>query len=329
MMFILKGTKKLSTALFAALVLCSVQEGEAQGASSTSIRIQKEISVAAGETLTLDKRKLVNLVLETLTLEDNAVVRLAPGTDTLFIRAKHARIGEGVRIEGTGSVGKPKPTQPQRPEKKKMKGHTGHTGNTGGDGPTIVLVFESHQIGGLTVQSQGGRGGSGGQGGKGSRASQGKCGRSAIDAGHGGNGGKGGTGGRGGNVFVMLLDKESKELPQELHAISQPGVGGERGKGGSWIPGAPKYCCGWLCRPKRGPALPGNEGPKGEPGEEGSVAGKTEVYLASQDPGFVTTEERLGNLMGLLQENGYAGNADALQAVLDSGALWIQYAFKR
>ena len=96
MMFSPNGTKKLATALFAVMVLFGAQEGATQSAASTSIHIQKEISVAAGETLTLERRKLVNIVVETFTLEDNAVVRLAPGTETVFIRAKHARIGEGV-----------------------------------------------------------------------------------------------------------------------------------------------------------------------------------------------------------------------------------------
>ena len=305
MMFVPKATN-LTTALFAVLFLCGVQEGEAQSAPSTYIQVQKEISVAAGETLTLEKRMLVYLVLETLTLEDNAVVQITPGTRMLFIRAKHARIGEGVRIEGTGSVGEP--GQPGSRDFRRSKApRRGYSGRTG---PTIVLDFESHQIGGLTVQSQGGRGGPGGRG---ASSIWRRC-RIAQPNIHGGDGG---TGGDGGNVFVMLLDKESKEFLQELHVISSPGVGGIGGKGGSI---RASYGCrgrgGYLIGLRHYPRKSGREGQEGPPGRRRNA----EVYLASQDPVFTTTEEReyLYDLMGRLL---YDWEVEALRAVLDSGAL--------
>ena len=313
---------KLATALLAVLVWfgCGgASKGGAQSFSSTSIQIAKELDISAGETLTLDPLKLVNVVVDTFTLGDNAVVRVLPATETVFIRAKSANIGMGARIEGEGSPGNAGDNAFSLGRGRKQQGPQGGRGSMGGDGPTIVLLFESHQIGNLTVRSRGGKGGAGGKGGMGSPSHKGICfGRGAIDGGPGGHGGEGGRGGRGGNVFVILHGQESS---QRLQAVSEPGEGGEGGPGGDGAPGAAENRCGFHTR---GGSNTGATGSRGTLGAKGS-AGRSEVYFDSEDPEPVITQERLGDLIRLLRENGYEGNAEALKAVLDSGALRINY----
>ena len=298
----------------------------AEAAAQSTTTVAQEVRVAGGETMLLPASQHLSWYLEKLVMGDGATLQLAPETKVFFLRVHDAEIGDGARIVGVGSVGRTGEEGENQSGGERMRGGNGGSGGTGGDGPTIALVIQDRaRLGTLTVTATGGKGGTGGIGGVGSPSHRGICaGRGAIDSGDAGDGGPGGPGGRGGTVLVLLPESAREQTGRDrtINAIAEGGRGGDGGGRRGARPGAAPHDC---LIGGRGGSNAGARGGPGAPGDGPGPSGMTEIrfvdFGALEPDPVVTIDERLQRLMEMLRDNGYAGNADALAAVLKTPAL--------
>ncbi len=241
------------------------------------------------------------ILVERLIMEDGSGIEISDETSLLVIRAKEARIGNDTTIVGQGGRG--------------LDGEASKHGQSGDNGPTIVLIFDTQQIQGLSVGAFGGDGGPG-EPGRGGREAQ--C--SGRDAGNGTNGdrgGNGGDGGSGGNIF-LVLPRDTHGYGVSLNVNSgTPGAEGAGGPGGAG--GRGKNRCGVWPYWKKGAGNAGSPGPAGEPGNPGTRGIFRTYHVEDFEP--ATIQSQLQDIISLLANGGYAGDADALRAVLDAGIL--------
>ena len=297
---------------------------EVEGQSTTTV--EQEIRVPPGETMVLPAAQNLSWYLDTLVMGDGATLQIAPETKVFLLRAHEAEIGVGARIVGAGLVGSAGAPGFDQHGGETLRGGDGHPAGIGGVGPTIVLIIQDRaEIGTLTASAIGGKGGTGGLGGVGSPSHRGRCGgRGAIDSGDAGNGGKGGSGGRGGTV-LLLLPESAREQPgraRTINAIAEGGPGGDGGGGRSARPGAGPHDCVFGGRGGSASGRSGSPGPAGDgPGPSGTTEIRFVDFAALEPDPVVTIDERLQRLMEMLRDNGYEGNADALEAVLQTSAL--------
>ena len=284
---------------------------EAEGQSTTTVA--QEVRVPAGETMVLPETQYLSWYVDTLVMGDGAALQIAPETKAFLLRVHEAEIGVDARIVGAGLVGSPGQAGFGQTGGHNQPGGDGQPGGIGGNGPTIAFIIQDRaSIGGLTVSATGGKGGLGGRGGIGSPSHKKVIFRSAVKSGDSGNGGRGGAGGRGGTVLLMLPEsaREPEGRDRTINAIA---VGGPGGDGAGALPGRP------------GGEAPGGRagaaGAAGEPGAPGMTQIRFVDFAALEPDPVVTIDERLQRLMKMLRDNGYEGNADALEAVLQTDAL--------
>ncbi|MDE0044915.1 MAG: hypothetical protein OXU19_03505 [bacterium] len=258
------------------------------------------LKVEAGAVATVAPGKTAILV-DSLIMEEASQIELSDETPLFLLWAKHVMAGNGTRIIAQGRAGET-------------------PGGDGKDGPTVVLILEDvNNVRGLTVASIGGDGAQGRSGDRGTRGKDASC----SSASSGGNGGKGGNGGRGGNagsggrVFLIVPQNSSG---YGISMITQPGNAGEGGAAGpGGDGGAGKRNCGIWPYFHLGSGDRGPSGSKGGSGTEGKWGGfRTYTVENFQEE---TLADRLSNIIEVLREGGYPGDADALRAVLDAGGL--------
>ena len=259
-------------------------------------------NVPPGEVVSVPAGNSVMLV-ERFTMGDGSRIEVSDETPLLVIRAKEATIGNDTMIFGRGHDG----TEADAP---------GGEGESGTGGPTIVLIAERADIQGLKIAALGGDGGAGGKGQTGRSGRNASCFPNDSDAfpgGPGRPGGDGGDGGDGGSIFVVL-PSDAGSYGIELNVNSgNPGDLGQGGDGGS---GGRSIDCGFY---KHGGKPRGPRGSGGDPGALGERGMVRWYHIADFEPATIT--ERLQDIISVLANGGYAGDAEALQAVLETGVL--------
>ena len=265
--------------------------------------VDAKYTVPAGTTNLIPAGKSAILV-EEFNLADGARIEISEKSPLLIIHAKEANVGNNATIIGRGRDG--------------HDGRTGEPGEVGRNGPTIVLIFEQQDIRGLSVAALGGNGGDGGTGHAGAAGREAKCsGRDAENGGPGGKGGTGGNSGNGGHIFVVL-PKDTGGYGISLNVNS-----GEPGSAGSGGPGGPggrgKNRCGPWPYWKKGAGSHGATGPAGSPGNSGDGGTFRTYHVGDFVPDSMYSQ--LEKIISLLADGGYAGDADALRAVLESGLI--------
>ena len=196
-----------------------------------------ELVIKAGKSFVVD-RKLSNLNLQSLTIEDNAVIRLSPAVKTWVLNAEKANIGVGVSILARGSDGANGSQGRSYPDLNTCSdgspGGSGLNGQAGSSGQSIRWSVGIESFGSLNVDLSGGDGGSGGNGGDGQNLPNLKnCKASGGDAGNGANGASGGDGGS----FRFHYWSDEPELADLTRRFSVNINGGKGGQAGQ--PGLP------------------------------------------------------------------------------------------
>ena len=244
-----------------------------------------DFRVKAGETVTITESQS-RLQVDSLILEDGAIVRFADGVSRWQVSAGRAEIGDKVQIIGTGTPGSKGPAgeaaSGQAPECDDGKpGRAGGTGTKGTAGVVIAMNLKIARWGSLTIDTRGGDGGQGGVGGAGQQAGEvDKC--SQTSGGTGGEGGDGGDGGNGGNVrirYSYLPESGLNEpLEKRLTVKSRGGEGGTAGPGGKGGEGTDGHYVNmrtlsgnkkWVAGGREGDT--GAEGKPGRTGVEGQL----------------------------------------------------------
>lgn len=271
--------------------------------AQSGVIVDAEYTVTAGSTAQIPAGNYAVLV-ERFTMGDGSRIEISDDTPLFVIRAKEVVIGNNTMIFGRGRDGE--------------NGEAGEDGTRGGNGPTIVLLAEKQNIQGLSIIANGGKGGSGGSGHRGSGGREASCsGSGAGNGGPGGRGGNAGDGGNGGDIFVILPRDTSG------YGISLNVSGGESGEAGRGGPGGAggrgRRRCGPWPYWSRGEGSPGPTGPAGAPGVGGEQGVFRTYHLEDFEP--ATIADQLEDIISLLHAGGYAGDAAALQAVLDAGVL--------
>ena len=126
-------------------------------------------------------------------------------------------------------------------------------------------------------------------------------------------------------LWLLLLPESAREQTgrnRTINAIAEGGPGGDGGGQRAARPGAGPARCGFI---RKGGSNSGARGAPGARGDGPGPSGMTEIrfvdFAALEPDPVVTIDERLQRLMEMLRDNGYAGNADALAAVLQTPAL--------
>ena len=246
------------------------------------------------------------ILVERFAMGDESRIEISDETPLLVIRAKKAVIGNDTMIFGRGRNGED------------GRARTGRIGQPGGNGPTIVLLAEEQNIQGLSIVALGGAGGAGGSGLPGSPGREARCSsRDAENGEPGDQGGKGGDGGNGGNIFVVL-PRDTNGYGISLNVNwGEPGEGGQGGTGGPG--GRGRRRCGPWPYWKKGAGSTGPAGPNGTPGEHGHRGMFRTYHIEDFEPATIT--DQLNDIISLLNNSGYAGDAEALRAVLEAGVL--------
>ena len=246
------------------------------------------------------------ILVERFTMGDKSRIDISDETPLLVIRAKKAVIGNDTMIFGRGRNGDD------------GTAGTGEGGQAGKKGPTIVLLAEEQNIQGLSIVAVGGSGGNGGSGSPGFPGQEAKCSsRDAGNGGPGGPGGDGGDGGGGGNIFVVLpRDTSGYGLSLNVN-WGEPGEGGQGGVGGPG--GRGKNRCGIWPYWKKGAGSSGPAGPNGSLGEHSHRGMFRTYHIEDFEPGTII--DQLNDIISLLNNSGYAGDAEALRTVLEAGVL--------
>lgn len=246
------------------------------------------------------------ILVERFTMGDGSRIEISDDTPLFVIRAKEAVVGNDTTIFGRGRHGED------------GAGGTGEHGSPGANGPTIVLLAEQQNIQGLNIVALGGAGGSGGSGQGGSAGREASCsGSGAGNGGPGSSGGNGGNSGNGGNIFIVL-PRDTSGYGISLNVNwGEPGEAGRGGPGGAG--GAGRNRCGPWPYWRRGAGSPGPAGPAGASGERGERGMFRTYHIEDFEP--ATIVDQLEDIISLLNDGGYAGDAEALQAVLEAGVL--------
>ena len=239
----------------------------------------------------------IAILVDQLIMGDESIIRVSDETPVFLLRARHVTAGNSTEIVAKGRNG-------QDP------------GDNGRNGPTIILMFENvDNVRGLTVSSIGGDGAKGTRGRRGSRGHDADCNsaRSAGNGGRGDRGGRGGNAGNGGRVF-LILPRDSQGYG--ISMIARPGNPGNGGEGGEGGPGGNWAECLLWDHGYGDNGARGEAGPRGEEGEWGGFRAYTVANFQEE-----TLTERLTDIIAVLNEGGYSGDADALKAVLNAGGL--------
>ena len=189
------------------------------------------LSIPAGKTYVvgIDQQELV---LENLRIGDGARITFSSAVAGWRVQARHAYIGKGVVIEGSGSAGAA--GEAGENASTCSDGMAGEHGGGGSDGVEIRLQLGIESLGDMQILANGGNGGDGGAGGDGADAGA-AC--EGDFTGNGGDGGEGGEGGRGGDVTVLyqVLAKgvSGDDLIQRILISIEGGAGGNGGDAGS------------------------------------------------------------------------------------------------
>lgn len=167
------------------------------------------LRVKSGQTIEITTNFKPFFVDEFIMEDNSTIVVRIPKWE---LRAERAYFGANARIVANGESGisKAGSTQPARSGRPGAgvtggSGIPGEQGGNGGLGSEIIFTLGLIQIGGLTIEAEGGPGGQGGNGGKGQEGGRGKCLFPSTRGGSGGNGG-GSRGGDGGNGGLIAID---------------------------------------------------------------------------------------------------------------------------
>lgn len=248
----------------------------------------QSLVIKAGETYTVNSPS--TLRLDSLVMENNSRIVVAPGLKSWGLEANRARIGDGARIEARGPAGIPgvsgvNAAGQAEACKSGVPGGAGDAGKAGGNGTDLRIRLGLEAVGALTVDSSGGSGGAGGAGGAGQAAGEVKmCNGPAGGA--GGAGGKGGDGGRGGNITLLYWaadhQADVRDMADRISAVSEGGVAGAGGTGGAGGKGSTGHF-------ETGPSLSG--GQKWVPGGKAGEPGAAGASGASGSRGAVAVQE--------------------------------------
>ncbi len=246
----------------------------------------QELVIRSGETYHVSSPQ--TLRLDRLVMEDNSRIVVAPGLRSWGLEAGRASLGNGVRIEARGAAGAEGAAGASvagqaNTCKSGQPGGAGEAGKAGINGTDLRLRLGLVSVGGLTVDSSGGKGGNGGAGGEGQAAGEvKKC--NGPTGGAGGAGGLGAAGGRGGNITLLYwaADRQAdvRELSDRITAVSEGGeggVGGAGGKGGKGSSGHYETGASLSGGQKWVPG--GAEGAKGADGAAGAAGSRGAVAL--------------------------------------------------
>lgn len=285
----------LSAAILALGVAASLSApAVAQGVRNGSLVVEN------GQAVNLESGR-VGYFVQTLTLGDGSRIIVPPATRTFVLDANRVNIGNGVAISAKGQDGL-SASEPER------------------HGPTIVLIFRTlERVQGLYVTSKGGDGIPGEAGRPGSKGKAADCSllKEGGNGGNGGNGGRGGDAGHGGWIFLVLPEDASGYGISLNTAPGEPGRGGDGGAAGRG--GRGKTC--WKV-----PSLKvgsGRDGKPGSPGSDGKPGrlGQFRTLTFNDSKQGAGLEDRLRSIIVILRKGGYAGDAEALKAVLEHQGL--------
>lgn len=211
------------------------------GCSSTLLPLAaaaaENLRVAAGETHQLSPTD-ARAHFESWTLGDGATLVLPAGPEQWRLQVDRARIGQGVRILGSGAPGangRGGESATGRAEAchAGLSGNAGLAGDPGATGASLDLSIGIEALGSLVVNLSGGAGGQGGAGGDGENGGPAQqC--SGGDGGAGGNGGDGGDGGNGGSAHIRYSYLSDGGAPSDvpITVVSGAGAGGAPGAPG-------------------------------------------------------------------------------------------------
>ena len=260
--------------------------------------------VENGQVLQLNPGR-VGYFVERVTLGDGSRIIAPAATRAFVLHANQVNVGNDTAILARGRDG------------------AGARENER-DGPTIVLIFRSlERVQGLHIASVGGDGVPGKDGERGANGRPGSCSGGLAPGRPGGNGrdgARGGDAGDGGRIFLVLPEGASGYGISMNTAAGEPGRGGAGGPAGQG--GRGKVCWNFpkLKVSAGGKGNPGWAGAEGEPGSLGQF--RTFTFNDSR-PG-ASIEDRLRSIVAILRGGGYAGDAEALKAVLGPQGLYRQ-----
>ena len=287
------------------VAVCVMAIPTATATGQSGAVVDAEYTVPSGTTRQVPAGNAAILV-ERFTMGDESRIEISDETPLFVIRAKEAIIGNDTIITGLGRNGEG------------GNAGTGAPGQAGANGPTIVLIVEQQDIRGLNIAALGGDGGDGGKGQTGARGQEAECdGAAATNGRTGGRGGRGGDSGNGGHIF-FILPRDTGGYGVSLNVNwGEPGNGGQGGDGGPG--GRGKNKCGIWPYWKRGAGSGGAPGPTAKPGERGHRGMFRTYHIEDFEPATITAQ--LEAIISLLANSGYAGDARALQAVLEARVL--------
>ena len=271
---------------------------DAQSIQASGIIQDKQLAVDAGETLLVPSGR-VSLFVENFTMGNESRIVL-PGDTRLFVlNANRATVGNRAVIFG--------------------KGHDGFAvTDRNRHGPMIVLIIkELTDVRGLHIVSLGGDGLDGPAGRDGKRGPAGSCSGGLApgeDGESGRNGEDGGDAGDGGRIFLVIPGNATDYGVSMNTAPGEPGKGGPGGAGG--LGGRGKTCWKW-------PRLVTGAGSSGSPGQDGSLGregnlGEFRTFTFDDSDPDAAIADRLTDIITILREGGFGGDADALGAVLNA-----------